>query len=457
MMIVTRDHAPARAALVDALARECGIPVLRLATAAPWPRGAAGQRVIWIEAARRAPALEPQAIRAASARGAIVVVIEDGHPLPSIGERCQFLLAGAHCVLDASSPDFAAALRATLTAIVGNDARKNADDLRLRNSFARFGLVGLSEATLAAFRRVEKISRFSDLPALILGETGTGKELIARAIHQLDPKRRAGSFVAVNCAAIQLGLAESELFGHRKGAFTGADRERKGLIRAADGGVLFLDEIGDLHPALQGKLLRVLQERRVLGLGEDRETEVDVRVVAATHRDLRQMVDGGQFREDLYHRLKLLPVELTPLRSRPDDLPLLVEHFIARNAPHPVEAGSDFLEALAGMGLRGNARELENLVRFALIECRPGATLGLADLPPDAWNELGNAAKSADAPRLPVPDDDLTLSELLARCEKLTLEAAMRKAHNNQSQAAVLLGITPRSVYNKLRRHQIHL
>ena len=170
------------------------------------------------------------------------------------------------------------------------------------------------------FRSIIRFSTLSDLPVLIVGETGTGKEGLARALHRLDPKRKEGPFVAVNCGAIAAPLAESEFFGHRRGAFTGADRDRKGLVRSAEGGVLFLDEIGELEAALQAKLLRVLQESRVLGVGEDRDIQVNVRVVAATNRDLDQMGQQSRFRADLFHRLNVLSIRVPPLSERADDL-----------------------------------------------------------------------------------------------------------------------------------------
>ena len=175
-----------------------------------------------------------------------------------------------------------------------------------------------------------RISRVSDVPTYITGETGTGKELLAKAIHSLDAKRRSGPFVAVNCSAISPGLAESELFGHRRGAFTGADRDRKGLIRAAQGGVLFLDEIGDLDAALQTKLLRVLQENRVLAVGEERDVPIDVRVVAASNRNLLAMVANGTFRADLFYRFTVLTVHVPPLRERRADIPPLIAHFVQK-------------------------------------------------------------------------------------------------------------------------------
>jgi transcriptional regulator with GAF, ATPase, and Fis domain len=216
----------------------------------------------------------------------------------------------------------------------------------------------------------------------------------------------------------------------------------------------------------------VLQEQRVLGVGEDQEAPVDLRVVAATNRDLKRMVEEKRFREDLYHRLKLLPVEIPPLRERPEDIAPLVEYFLGRHAARDRVAGSDYLEAIASLRLSGNVRELENLVRSSLVEKKTNSPLGLGDLPVEIWNELGADSEEVDDAGVragagqPVLDAaqsflnavalrELSLSESLACCEKLLLEAALRRTQNNQSQAARLLGITPRSVYNKLRRYHI--
>ena len=196
-----------------------------------------------------------------------------------------------------------------LAHILSAEAKKQEEAQQITSVMRDMGMVGSSTAMMHVFRSVIRFSTLSDLPVLIAGETGTGKEGLARALHRLDPKRRGGPFVAVNCGAIAASLAESEFFGHRRGAFTGADRDRKGLIRSAEGGVLFLDEIGELDAALQAKLLRVLQESRVLGVGEDRDIKVDVRVVAATNRDLDQMGQQSRFRADLFHRLNVLSIK----------------------------------------------------------------------------------------------------------------------------------------------------
>jgi transcriptional regulator with PAS, ATPase and Fis domain len=339
---------------------------------------------------------------------------------------------------------------------------------------------------MAIFQTVLRISTLSDLPILITGETGTGKELLAHAIHRLDLKRRNGPFVALNCGAISPGLAESELFGHRRGAYTGADRDRKGMIRSADGGVLFLDEIGELDESLQAKLLRVLQEHRVLAIGEDREVSVSVRIIAATNRNLNAMVQQGRFRADLFHRLNVLAIHIPPLRERPADLKPLIEHFLEKyqslRPEWPPAVASDFLEALTQLDLPGNARQLENLIRWALVNKKDDAPLNLNDLPADIWQQLLEQARSLREPRAPggaeqelrtsvletlqqdapahimhvLGMNDWNLSRSLRYCERLLIEAALSKTRGNQAQTARLLGITPRSVYNKLHKHHLH-
>jgi transcriptional regulator with PAS, ATPase and Fis domain len=294
----------------------------------------------------------------------------------------------------------------------------------------------------------------------------------------LDRKRCQGPFVALNCSAINPNLAESELFGHRRGAFTGAEAGRRGLIRSADGGVLFLDEVGDLDPQLQAKLLRVIQERRVLGVGDDREVDVHVRVVAATNRDLGALVRQGKFREDLFHRLNTLSVHLPPLRQRADDIGPLVEHFINKHRPpdgdrQSLNAGPEFIDALKLLRLPGNARELEHLVARVVGGRDTAEPLRLLDLPADAWRELavgesqaqtdepsGAHAASPDELRAQLArvldDNGWSLTRSLEYCERLLLESALLRADGNQTQTAKLLGITARSVYNKVRKHKLH-
>jgi len=337
-------------------------------------------------------------------------------------------------------------------------------------------MIGESATMLGVFRTVIRFSALTDLPVLITGETGTGKEGLARAVHRLDPKRGRGPFVAVNCGAISAGLAESEFFGHRRGAFTGAERERKGLIRSAEGGVLFLDEIADLEVALQTRLLRVLQENRVLGVGEDHEAEVSVRVVAASNCDLGQMIEQNRFRADLFHRLNVLSIHVPPLRDRPEDLGPLVEHFLRKyqslSFAGALATVMEFLEALRQVELPGNVRQLENLVRQVLVRKVTNLPLSISDLPVEILLQLlGNEERpeARKSEQLSSVDSKTLLTSVIHLldtngwnlprsmeiCERHVLEAAMGRTHGNQSETAKLLGITPRSVYNKLRKHRL--
>lgn len=412
--------------------------------------------------------------------GFVVVCYGEGVRLWPLGRRCQLLLAGALDLLDSGQAEFSQELARTLKRLVSAEAHGRVEDEKIRGVMKRLGVVGQSREMLAVFRWVVRIAALSDVPALITGETGTGKEVLVGALHRLDEKRCHGPFVALNCSAISPNLAESELFGHRRGAFTGAEAGRKGLIRSAEGGVLFLDEVGDLDASLQAKLLRVIQERRVLGVGDDREVEVSVRVVAATNRDLGELVRQGRFREDLFHRLNTLSVHLPPLRQRTDDIGPLVEHFLDKHRPpgqtgDALSAGPEFIEALKLMKLPGNARELEHLVARVVGDRETNEPLRLLDLPADAWRELAvgetptpeaDEAHTAAPPTSPeelsaqlarvLDENGWNLTRSLEYCERLLLESALRRAEGNQTQTAKMLGITARSVYNKVRKHNLH-
>jgi DNA-binding NtrC family response regulator len=424
-----------------------------------------------------------QVVEALKQRGFKVLGYGSGVSSWPVGARARVLLAGAAVLLDSAATGFPEELRRLLAGHFRAEAERRGEEERTRARMAELGLVGRSRAMLDVFRWVLRVGPLSDLPVLITGETGTGKELLAQAIARLDPRRCAGPFVALNCSAITPGLAESELFGHQRGAFTGAQQERAGLIRSAQGGVLFLDEVGELDIALQAKLLRVLQENRVRRVGDDQEVAVDLRVLAATHRDLEALAREGRFRPDLLHRLNVLCVHVPPLRERPDDLEPLVRHFLRKyQSLFPAasaEVGSGFLEALAQVELPGNARQLENLVRRALAGKEDGSPLDLMDLPFEVWQHLTGPARGSGAPsgegaeargpgvstvppprhESPLPLANIletngwNLARSLRQCERLLVEAALRQTHGNQSQAAQLLGITPRSVYNKIRRH----
>ena len=409
-------------------------------------------------------------------QGIQILAYGDGTGSWSVKRKCLSLLAGATHLLDSSGANFDAQFKGVVADVLSAESKKHEEEQQMKAAMLDMEMVGSSPAIMHVFRCVVRFSALSDLPVLISGETGTGKEGLARALHRLDPKRSRGPFVAVNCGAIATPLAESEFFGHRRGAFTGADRDRKGLIRAADGGVLFLDEIGELDAALQAKLLRVLQEGRVLGVGEDHDTKVDLRVVAATNRDLEEMVHQSKFRDDLFHRLNVLAIKVPPLRDRLADLVPLTEHFLEKYrslcfgcCPH---VGTDFLDALRQISLPGNVRQLENIIRQALVGRRTEAPLGLHDLPVDAWQQLsqGNPPQApqhedrgsgdavpeviADYVRVLLEANGWNLSRSLAHCEREAVEAAIRRAHGNQSESARLLGITPRSVYNKMRKYR---
>lgn len=416
--------------------------------------------------------------------GVTVIAHERGAHAWPVGVRCRVLLAGASCVLDSEKADFELELQRVLTSVLKQKTDERVEKEHCHALMKTFGIEGESHAIEEAFRQALQVARFSDLAVLITGESGTGKELMARAIHQLDPKRRPGPFVAINCGAISPGLIESELFGHSRGAFTGADRDRKGLVRAADGGVLFLDEIGELGCDGQVKLLRVLQDRRVMTVGTDHEVSVDLRVIAATHRNIEQMVQRGQFREDLFHRLNMLSVHLPPLRERVADLKPLISNFLTkyRSAARSKAASidRDFIEALAQLDFPGNVRQLENIVRRALLNKADETPLNLSDLSPEIWRQLCEARpKSTEQPG---PDSQVTiasahippslldcvttlwaqssskewnLARVMEHCERMLVEEALRCARGNHTQAARALGITPRTLYNKLKKHHL--
>jgi len=392
----------------------------------------------------------------------------------ALGAQSRLLIAGASHVLDSAHQTFAADLRERLTDFVAAETNREENERHLAEQMRGLGIVGTSPAIMNVFRWIVRVSAVSSLPVLLVGQTGTGKELAARAIHRLDPKRRQQPFIAVNCGAMNATLAESELFGHRRGAFTGADHDRRGLIRAANGGVLFLDEIGDLELGLQAKLLRVLQERQVLALGEDHEVPVDVRVIAATNRDVDDMVRTSQFRSDLFHRLGALTMRMPSLRERAEDTAALVDHFIAgyvgagRGAP--IAASPEFVAALRQITFPGNVRQLENMVHRAMVYAGRATLLRLRDLPPEIWNELARL----DSAHPPAPAgvaveaqsgriNAVALLEAVSWkfkpaldvCEEEIVAAALGASSGNRSRAARILGISPRTFFNKMRKHRL--
>jgi transcriptional regulator with GAF, ATPase, and Fis domain len=324
---------------------------------------------------------------------------------------------------------------------------------RERGRYEYTAIVGASDGMRRVFQQLDRIVE-SDLPVLIHGDSGTGKELIARAIH-FNGARKDRPFVVENCAALPDTLLESELFGHTKGAFTGADRAKKGLLEQASGGTLFLDEIGDMSTEMQKKLLRVLQEGEVRPLGSNETVQVDVRLISASHRDLEDLVHSGGFREDLYYRVNVLAVHLPPLRDRRDDVPLLAEALLARaarDAGRPAPALShEVLAALVAYDWPGNVRELENEMRRLVVLAED--TVRLEHLSPAI---LQRAAETGGAAAGPAPEVLGDLRTAVASFERRAIEAALARASNNKSRAAKELGISRFALQRKLDKYGVN-
>jgi transcriptional regulator with GAF, ATPase, and Fis domain len=303
------------------------------------------------------------------------------------------------------------------------------------------GMVGRSSAMLHIFRLVQNLEA-SDATVLLTGESGTGKELVARALHVHSP-RRDGEFVVVNCAALPGELLESELFGHVRGAFTGAVRDRVGRFELAGAGSLFLDEIGEIPLSLQVKLLRVLQDGTFERVGESRPRQTDARIIAATNRDLQRAVVAGTFREDLYYRLRVVPIHLSPLRERREDIEPLARHLLARvcaRHDRSLRLGPDALRALLGYPWPGNVRELENALEYAVAVCR-GQTIHDQDLPQEL---LGATGSPALAKPETAPEDD-------RRVERERIRAALDAHRWSRSAAARTLGISRSTLWRRMR------
>jgi two-component system response regulator HydG len=310
-------------------------------------------------------------------------------------------------------------------------------------------MVGQSPLMRALFESIDKVAP-ADVAVHISGESGTGKELVARAIHTRS-RRIAGPFVKVNCGSLTETLLESELFGHEKGAFTGAIKRKLGRFELADKGTLFLDEVGDMTPALQLKLLRVLQEKQFERVGGEETIQVDVRVVSATHRDLKKEVEQGRFREDLFYRLHVVPCHVPPLRERREDIPILVEHFIRKLGPrtNPAVKGIDepALARLAAHTWPGNVRELENAIEQALVFAN-GDCIGVPALP--AFLREG-----ASESTLAVPSGNMTLPEILDDLERQIIQRTYDRAGGVKTETARLLGIKTSALYYKLDKYGI--
>ena len=310
----------------------------------------------------------------------------------------------------------------------------------LEGRFSLGDIIGRSRVMRDLYGMVPAVAA-SDSTVVIHGASGTGKELFARALHELS-LRQGKPFVAINCGALPDTLLESELFGHKAGAFTDAKTDKPGRFAVAEGGTVFLDEIGDISPAMQVRLLRVLQERVYEPLGAVEPVEADVRVVVATHRDLARLVEDGTFREDLFYRINVIRLELPSLRERREDIPLLVEHFIGRfnrlQEKDVIGVSDEVLAILMKHDYPGNARELENIIEHAFVLCR-GGIIETEHLPPELVRELEK--------RPHLPSDGMTLRAL----ESLHIEDALRRNEGNRKAAAEELGIHPSTLFRKIK------
>jgi len=345
---------------------------------------------------------------------------------------------------------------AELVALVGKALEKHAiaaENQRLRAQVSHLSDPDVVGRSVAMRSVLDLVGRIADTrtTVLITGESGTGKERIARAIHERS-SRREQPFLVINCGALPESLMESELFGHEKGAFTGAATRHTGLFREAHGGTILLDEIGELPPSLQVKLLRVLQERQVRPVGSTQEATVDVRVLAATNRDVEADVEAGRFRQDLYYRLNVIRVELPPLRERREDIPALTERFVRRFS---AEIGKDVqgltpdaLKALQRYRFPGNVRELENIIERA-VALAGSRAIGLGDLP----EEVSGMAAGTRPSLLVLPEEGCELDDVLGEVERRLLLDALDRTGGVRKAAARLLGITFRSLRYRLEKH----
>jgi two-component system, NtrC family, response regulator len=366
----------------------------------------------------------------------------------TIGSAVEAMKLGAFDYL--TKPFTRDELRVSLSKALDVAALK-AENRRLREIVAeRFSFSSMIAGSRAMRGVIEMASRVAptDTTVLLSGESGTGKELLAKAIH-VNSERKRGPFVTINCAAIPEALIESELFGHRRGAFTGATTDKPGKFEAAETGTIFLDEVGELPFQMQVKLLRVLQEREIDKVGEPRPLKVNVRVIAATNRDLEKMMADGTFRDDLYYRLAVVPIRMPPLRERVDDVPFLVEHFLAERGqaggrPSPV-VDREVYSAFNLYGWPGNIRELENVIERALVLDRDGV-IGVDDLPDRLHGQAGR--RRLGQLRIELPDGGVSLEEI----EKELLLAALDKHDWNQTRAAAYLDITRSTLLYRMQK-----
>jgi PAS domain S-box-containing protein len=353
------------------------------------------------------------------------------------------VLKNASCLTDGDGDVIGAVETMTdITALIEKDTQIEAFRRQLRAEDEFHGILGTSAAMQRVFDMVTNAAQ-SDAPVIIYGESGTGKELVARAIHE-SKSSRSRPYVKVNCAALNESLLESELFGHVKGAFTGAHKDRQGRFEAADGGDIFLDEIGDLPFSTQVKLLRVLEEKVIERVGDHRPIHIDVRIISATNRNLKGLVEQGVFRHDLFYRINVIPIHVPPLRERVSDIPLLAEHFYRRiqlKSDKKIDGiSNDAMTYLMAHAWPGNVRELKSAFEYAFVTCR-GAMIQPSDLPPDI---LGAAAPAPTGAPKGISKDDIKKRQLLE---------ALEKAEGNQSAAAEILGVSRVTVWNRMKKY----
>ena len=377
----------------------------------------------------------------------------------------EVLKAGA--VLYINSPyDFDEAVIATARGLAHQEMLQQRERRApaIRKSEGFHGIIGQSQPMQKLFGLIEKVADDLNSTVLIQGESGTGKELVARAIHAYSP-RKGKNFVPVNCAAIPEDLLESELFGYVKGAFTGANQSKMGRIQYADGGALFLDEIGDMKPSLQAKLLRVLQEKEFEPVGGVKPVSVDVRIIAATHRNLEQAVIDGNFREDLYYRLSVIPLNIPPLRERREDIPVLIDKFVRafnRGKRHPLVGFSpEAMQHLLAYPWPGNVRELENLAQRMVI-LLGGSAVAAQDLPEKYLQAGIPVALAVDPPVLAEPavpemlgDGGIDFNALVSDFEGRLILEALAKAGGNKKEAAKMLNLKRTTLIEKIKKKQL--
>jgi DNA-binding NtrC family response regulator len=439
------------------------IALALISTEAAGPRGIASEEAEFISALR---AVLPQL------RSAEVLILTQRSL--SLDACCELVQAGVSGFIDAREglPSREALLeRLEAAARRRREVRALASVHQPQTPAEANTLVWRSPIMGELLQQAARAAVVSDVPVLIYGESGTGKQLLAELIHRLDPKRSSRRFLSLNCSAIAGTLAESALFGHVKGAFTGAVGPRKGVFRAAEGGTVLLDEISEMEQSLQPKLLRVLQESVVMPVGADDEVPIDVRVIAATNRRLAALVEEGKFRLDLYQRLNVIILEIPPLRERPEDIPALVQFFVRKYASYCAVAIEDVepevYEFLRNCSLQGNVRELENAVRQMLAFKTTGRTLTLADVPP-ALRDRERSLRRANAQREQtvltelvnaacrlVDAGNMTLPQLVSTCEKLVLRHTLRTSKATSSDLARQLGLSRRTLYNKIAKYRL--